>query len=105
MIPVSQRRFVPRGLRRAGIRGHPAWRKKLISNNSAKYCRWVTIVCSRRRPEMRIAILTTDSREHYRDYRNLVTSFGTSPEAFLQGFAQLKDVEVHVVSCARAPMT
>src|SRR6185437_12373106 len=50
---------------------------------------------------MRIAILTTDSREHYKDYVNPVPYFGTAPEAFLQGFAQLKDVEVHVVCCAR----
>jgi glycosyltransferase involved in cell wall biosynthesis len=54
---------------------------------------------------MRIAILTTDSREHYRDHSNPVPSFGTAPEALLQGFAQLQDVEVHVVSCARAPMS
>ena len=53
---------------------------------------------------MRIAILTTDSREHYRDYGNPVPSFGTAPEALLQGFAHLSDVEVHVLSCARAPM-
>jgi glycosyltransferase involved in cell wall biosynthesis len=53
---------------------------------------------------MRIAILTTDSREHYRDYANPVPSFGTAPEALLQGFALLKDVEVHVLSCVRAPM-
>ncbi|HXT10146.1 MAG TPA: glycosyltransferase family 4 protein [Candidatus Angelobacter sp.] len=50
---------------------------------------------------MRIAILTTDSREHYKDYVNPVPYFGTAPEALLQGFAQLKDVEVHVVCCAR----
>lgn len=53
---------------------------------------------------MKIAILTTDSREHYRDYTNPVVSFGTAPEALLQGFAQLPDVEVHVLSCVRAPM-
>lgn len=53
---------------------------------------------------MRIAILTTDNREHYKDYGNLIPSFGTAPEALLAGFGQLKDVEVHVVSCARAHM-
>jgi glycosyltransferase involved in cell wall biosynthesis len=53
---------------------------------------------------MRIAILTTDSREHYKDYSNPAPSFGTAPEALLQGFAQLKDVEVHVVSCVRGQM-
>jgi len=51
---------------------------------------------------MRIAILTTDNREHYKDYVNPVPHFGTAPEALLQGFALLPDIEVHVVSCARA---
>ena len=53
---------------------------------------------------MKVAIITTDSREHYKDYANPVPSFGTAPEALLQGFAQLKDVEVHVLSSVRAPM-
>jgi glycosyltransferase involved in cell wall biosynthesis len=53
---------------------------------------------------MRIAILTTDSREHYHDYTNPIPYFGTAPEALLQGFSKLKDVEVHVVCCAQAPM-
>src|SRR5437867_2758233 len=51
---------------------------------------------------MRIAILTTDNREHYKDYANPVPHFGTAPDALLQGFALLPDVEVHVVSCVRA---
>jgi len=53
---------------------------------------------------MKIAILTTDSREHYKDYTRTVPYFGTAPEALLQGFSQLPDIEVHVISCARAPM-
>jgi len=53
---------------------------------------------------MKIAILTTDNREHYKHYSKPVPCFGTAPEALLQGFAHLKDVEVHVLSCARAPM-
>src|SRR5205823_2446630 len=51
---------------------------------------------------MRIAILTTDSREHFKDYGNPVPYFGTAPAALLQGFAQLPGVEVHVLSCVRA---
>jgi hypothetical protein len=50
---------------------------------------------------MKVAILTTDSREHYRDYENREPSFGAAPEALLQGFAQLLELEVHVVSCLR----
>src|SRR5436190_5469095 len=53
---------------------------------------------------MRIAILTTDNREHYRDYANPLPYFGTAPEALLQGFALLPGHEVHVVTCARARM-
>jgi len=53
---------------------------------------------------MKIALLTTDNREHYKDYENREPFFGTAPEALLQGFAQLPELEVHVVSCARAIM-
>ena len=53
---------------------------------------------------MRIAILTTDSREHYRDYHNPAPHFGTAPEALLQGFSKLPGLEVHVVSCTQEQM-
>ena len=53
---------------------------------------------------MKVAILTTDSREHYKEYERREPFFGTAPEALLQGLAQLSELEVHVVSCARAPM-
>jgi glycosyltransferase involved in cell wall biosynthesis len=53
---------------------------------------------------MRIAVLTTDNREHYKKYSLPAPYFGTAPEALLQGFAQLKDIEVHVVSCTRKRM-
>jgi glycosyltransferase involved in cell wall biosynthesis len=50
---------------------------------------------------MKIVQLTTDAREHYRDYANPRPFFGTAPEALLQGFASQPDVEVHVVACVR----
>src|ERR1039457_2855913 len=53
---------------------------------------------------MKIAFLTTDSREHFKKYNTPTPYFGTAPEALLQGFAQLSDVEIHVVSCTQAPM-
>jgi glycosyltransferase involved in cell wall biosynthesis len=56
------------------------------------------------RPLMKIAILTTDNREPYREYDKPNPWFGTAPEALLQGFAQLPEVEVHVVSCTQRPM-
>jgi len=52
---------------------------------------------------MKIAFLTTDNREPFQDHANPQPWFGTAPEALLQGFAQLPDVEVHVVSCLRRP--
>jgi glycosyltransferase involved in cell wall biosynthesis len=53
---------------------------------------------------VKIAIITTDSREHFKDYGNPVPYFGTAPEALLQGFGQMPEIEVHVLSCARARM-
>jgi glycosyltransferase involved in cell wall biosynthesis len=53
---------------------------------------------------MKVAILTTDNREDYRDYKAPVPCFGTAPAALLQGFALLPEVEVHVVSCTQVPM-
>lgn len=53
---------------------------------------------------MRVAVLTTDNREHYRTYDVPSPHFGTAPEALLQGFREHPEVEVHVLSCARARM-
>ena len=50
-------------------------------------------------PLVRIAFLTTDSRENFRDYLPAKAYFGTAPEALLQGFAAMRDIEVHVISC------
>ena len=53
---------------------------------------------------MKVALITTDSREPLRDYANPAPSFGTAPQALLEGFAALPGIEVHVVSCAQQPM-
>jgi glycosyltransferase involved in cell wall biosynthesis len=53
---------------------------------------------------MKIAILTTDSREHFRDYDNPDPYFGTAPEALLQGFAETGGAEIHILSCVRQPV-
>jgi len=53
---------------------------------------------------MKIAQLITDDREPNRKYECEMPWFGTAPEALLQGFAQLPNVEVHVVSCTQRPM-
>src|SRR5208283_5757684 len=53
---------------------------------------------------MRLALLTTDGRDLLRDYSAAKPSFGTAPEALLQGLAQSPDVEVHVVSVLQRPV-
>jgi glycosyltransferase involved in cell wall biosynthesis len=50
---------------------------------------------------LKIAILTTDNRHHLREFDQPEPWFGTAPEALLQGFASLPDVEVHVISCTQ----
>jgi len=56
---------------------------------------------------IKVALLTTDSREHFKDYGNPQPYFGTAPEALLEGFKTMsKEVEVHVVSCLqKAPVS
>lgn len=53
---------------------------------------------------MKIAFLTTDSREHYGHYDEENPSFGTAPTALLHGLAQMPEAQIHVVSCTRVPM-
>jgi len=53
---------------------------------------------------MRIAILTTDNREHHRRYDVPKPYFGPAIEALLQGLAARTALEIHVVSCTQKPM-
>jgi glycosyltransferase involved in cell wall biosynthesis len=53
---------------------------------------------------MRVAILTTDSREHDREYQKPQPGFGTAPEALLRGFAEIGGTEIHIVACTQQPM-
>jgi len=49
---------------------------------------------------IRVALLSSDSREVTREYSSPMPAFGTAPEALIEGFSLLPDeVEVHVVSC------
>ncbi len=50
---------------------------------------------------MKLALITTDTREVLKDYHTPTPHFGTAPEALMQGFAGLPEVEVHVVACLR----
>jgi hypothetical protein len=47
---------------------------------------------------MRVAILTSDNRESFKDYADPKPRMGIAPEALLQGFPGLRDAEIHVVS-------
>ncbi|HZV36285.1 MAG TPA: glycosyltransferase family 4 protein [Verrucomicrobiae bacterium] len=53
---------------------------------------------------MKIAVLTTDNREQFRQYSLTEPWFGTAPQALLDGFALIPDIEVHVLSGTRQPM-
>lgn len=53
---------------------------------------------------MRVAILTTDNREHHRKYNLTNPYFGPAIEALLQGFAEQNKIEIHVISCTQRPM-
>ncbi len=50
---------------------------------------------------MKVAFLTSDNRDEFKDYAAPRPYFGTAPAALLEGFALLPDTEVHVVSCTR----
>lgn len=52
---------------------------------------------------MRIVQITTDSREHYRDYQRPEPYFGTAPQGLLDGFRDYPDAEIHVISCSHVP--
>ncbi len=53
---------------------------------------------------MKVAVITTDNRQHYQNFGETTPSFGAAPEALLQGFALMPELEVHVVSCTMKPM-
>ncbi len=53
---------------------------------------------------MKVAFLTTDSREHFRDYTKESPYFGTAPAALLEGFVLLGTPEIHVVSASQAQL-
>ena len=56
--------------------------------------------------KLRVVLLTTDNREHDKNYTRAEPYFGTAPEALLEGFKLLRDeIEVHVVSCLQQPPT
>ncbi|HHY85013.1 MAG TPA: glycosyltransferase family 4 protein [Verrucomicrobia bacterium] len=53
---------------------------------------------------LRIAILTVDDRQTYKDYSSPVPLYEKAQQALLEGFARLPEVEVHVISCVQRPV-
>lgn len=62
-----------------------------------------TIIVSRQF-RVKIALLTTDNREHQRTYGEATPRFGPAIEAVLAGLYRLADLEIHVVACTQRPM-
>jgi len=50
---------------------------------------------------LKIAMLITDARRPGGLYDGPLPSLGTAPEALLQGFAGMPEIEIHVVSCVQ----
>jgi glycosyltransferase involved in cell wall biosynthesis len=49
---------------------------------------------------LRIALITTDARQAFRQFDSRTPNFGTAVQGLLQGFAELDGVEVHVISAS-----
>lgn len=54
---------------------------------------------------IKVAILATDSREHFRDYRAPTPQFNPGIDALMEGFSTLPEVELHIVSCSQQSMS
>jgi glycosyltransferase involved in cell wall biosynthesis len=55
-------------------------------------------------PKIKCVFLTTDNREHGRSYDETAPSFPAGHYSLLQGMAQIKEIELHVLSCTQQPM-
>ena len=53
---------------------------------------------------MKLAYLTADNREVWKDYARTAPVFGPAPGALLSGFEGMPGLEVHVISCIRQPV-
>src|SRR6516162_6292620 len=104
MMPASRRDIIQPSSHLAAISDRHGWLKKLIAPNSGRSYKSVTIARFKKSAEVKIAFVTTDNRQHFKDYGCTTPYFGTAPEALLQGFAQMGEAEIHIVSCARASM-
>src|SRR2546422_7416290 len=105
MTPPWPRLSSPRSSPPGDTPARPSWPMKSIAASFARSSRSVIIVCSSVSEAMKIAFITTDSREHFHEYHKTAPYFGTAPQALLAGMAGLPDLEVHVLSCLQEPVT
>src|ERR1022692_2855192 len=54
--------------------------------------------------KIKCVFITTDGREHGRRYDETAPFFASGHLSLLQGIAQIREIEVHVVSCTQRPM-
>jgi glycosyltransferase involved in cell wall biosynthesis len=54
---------------------------------------------------MRVAFITTDNRDHCRQYDLLRPFFGPAPEAILAGLTNIPNLELHIISCTQLRMS
>jgi len=53
---------------------------------------------------MKVAVIIVDNREDHGRYEDPKPFFGMAPAALVDGFAQLPEVEIHVISCLQRPV-
>jgi glycosyltransferase involved in cell wall biosynthesis len=53
---------------------------------------------------LKVGFLTIDAREYFKDYDTTPPYFGTAPQALLQGFAKVPNIEIHLVACVKQPV-
>src|SRR5882672_7247736 len=54
---------------------------------------------------MKVAMILTDEREELHQYDKATPFFGPAPSALLEGLRTLPEIELHIVSCTKTPMS
>jgi glycosyltransferase involved in cell wall biosynthesis len=54
---------------------------------------------------MKVAMLIPDNRDEFRRYDKPAPFFGPAPTALLEGLSERPELELHIISCAKRPMS
>lgn len=54
---------------------------------------------------MKVGFITTDNRDHCRQYHLPWPFFGPAPEAILSGLMNIPNLEIHIISCTQVQMS